>query len=615
MVKKKEVIVKKFRKKNSNKLKAFMEYLLQIMKWMFLKSKLITVSWIILILGVAVFPSINIILSKLSIDYINNIQQDPSFLKKSFVILFLIVISNVAFTIISSITTILYAKIKQKVDFYVQKLLYEKLNIIEITKFEENDFYTKLSLAQEAIYRNCLDIINYFFNVIQDLLVIIGVLLILVSVHWSLPIALILSTVPGVISIVLGKTMRFKMKWDNSEKNRQMSYITSIFFNRITIKEVRLFGIGEYLIDKWSNLYAIINRENIKIVSKEEKMKLIGITVLQFSSFLISCYLISLIASNQITLGVYVSLATAITTIQGSLSSIWGHIGEIFEIHLSTQELLDIINNNGDEGLRDKTKLQEISKIGLFDLSFRYPNDDKYTLKDINLEIKKGEKIAIVGDNGAGKSTLVNILLGLYQEYEGEVLVNDIELKKIDIKSYNNLFSAILQNFVHYNFTVKENIAFGNIEKIHNNDLIYEALKEVDLYDKICTFKNGIDTILGKEYEDGEELSGGQWQKLAIARAILRSSEFVVLDEPTSALDPISELEIFRLFNRLFHDKTTITISHRLGITRYVAKIIVMSKGEIAEVGSHDELISLGQIYYKMYNSQANWYQQEGEVL
>lgn len=586
------------------------KYSVKILKMMVSRHKYITILWIVLTTGVSVFPSINVSLSRVSIDSINKIQQDNKYLRISIIILLLIALTNVIATLIDAVIKFVYVRIKKDIDYNIQKELYSKLRDTPMEKYEESAFHNNLSVAQTAIYRNCMDIIKFIFGVIQNILTISGVIYILFSVHWSLPIALFLSTLPGIIVLFIAKTMRYRMSVDNSQANREMSYTTSLFFNRYTIKEIKLFNIGDFLINKWSAVFTSILKNEMRITKIEEQVKALGVLILQLSNVVVSVYLLTQIANNQVTLGSYVSLTSAVVIVQSALASLGANLGEIFEISLYTKALLDIIDDDAmvNELEARTNQIENIQNIEILNLKFKYPGSEKIILNNINLSIRKGEKIAIVGNNGAGKTTLVNIILGLYTRYSGKILINNADFGKIDLNFYNRKVSAILQDFNKYNYSLKENIIVGDIEKMGEDSIVNDLLNKVGLSKKVDKFKNGINTRLSKEYDEGDELSGGEWQKLAIARSMIKDSDLIVLDEPTSALDPIAELEIYDLFNKVSQGRTTIMISHRLGITRFADRIIVLQDGEIAEMGSHKQLMETGEIYKNMYLSQANWY-------
>jgi ATP-binding cassette subfamily B protein len=249
------------------------------------------------------------------------------------------------------------------------------------------------------------------------------------------------------------------------------------------------------------------------------------------------------------------------------------------------------------EELNDK---KEITPIHVTNLSFNYIRSKKQVLSNLNFSIYKNEKIAIVGANGAGKSTLIKIILGQYAPSSGSITWNG----NLEIPSE---LSVVFQNFIKFDLSLRENIALGKIEEMNNDTLIINTLKKCDLYDLFVEL-GSLDIPLGHLMEGGRQLSGGQWQKIAIARAIFNGSDFIVFDEPTSAVDPSSEVEIFNKLMEICNDKTAIFISHRLGWAKNADRIIVMDNGEIVEIGTHNELMSQNGVYSQMFILQSSWY-------
>jgi len=396
--------------------KNFNKYGLNFFRLMFEKHKIITSIWIVLTISMSVFPSINVRLSKLSIDSINKISQDNAFYQLSIEFLLLIALSTIISSILSAITNLIYAKIKKDIVYIVQKRFYEKLSYISIEKFEDDTFYNKLLMAYGAINRNGTDIIKYFILVIQNILTISGLFIILYSVHWSLSLGLFLSALPGTILLFIGKTMRYKMDINNSQTNRYMSYTASMFMNKNALKEIKLFNIGGFLLEKWSVLYKIIVKSDFKLLVKEERFKTYGVVLLQLSNFLIAVLLISRIQHNQITIGDYVSLIAAASSVQASLGTIGAYLGQIFEISLYNRALLDILYKDIDD--KDDCRLESVNNIETIEiknLTYKYPGTNRYAIKNINLSINKGEKIAIVGDNYNGPRKLDTKVWGVKQ--------------------------------------------------------------------------------------------------------------------------------------------------------------------------------------------------------
>ncbi|MNO71579.1 Heterocyst differentiation ATP-binding protein HepA [compost metagenome] len=337
------------------------------------------------------------------------------------------------------------------------------------------------------------------------------------------------------------------------------------------------------------------------------KTNTIAASILQISTLIVSLLLVNQISNNKLTIGDYVALLGAVSNVQGLFATIGGHFGGIFETAIYNNSLLKILQFE-TTNKNSHRMLGSFEKLEISDISFSYPQSDHTVLNKINININQGEHVSIVGYNGSGKSTLINCILGLYHVNSGRILINGTDINLIEKETYNSLFSVVFQDFNKYKYSVRENIAFGNLSKLNNDDELLAILNKVELLDKIEKFEDRLDTYLTKEFKNGSELSGGEWQRIALARSFLRPSEIIILDEPTAALDPISEMKIFELFYKLAEGKTTITISHRLGPTKRSDRIIVLESGEIAEEGTFNELIDNKGLFYEMYSAQSKWY-------
>ena len=258
------------------------------------------------------------------------------------------------------------------------------------------------------------------------------------------------------------------------------------------------------------------------------------------------------------------------------------------------------------EGAQDAPgEIAGFESITIRNLRFGYAGSEHLILNGLNMEFKRGKHYAIVGINGAGKTTLTKLLLGLYPDYEGEILFNGKELRELTAAEQKGYFSVVYQDFVRYQLTVEENIAF---EEPKRKEKVLEALSAAGLSEMIERLPKGIQTSLGRLEEESTDLSGGQWQRLAIARALANDAPVRILDEPTAALDPVSESELYQEFERISKDKTTILISHRLGSARTADEIYLLGEGHVLEHGSHEELMNLDGLYAEMYNTQRSWY-------
>lgn len=327
--------------------------------------------------------------------------------------------------------------------------------------------------------------------------------------------------------------------------------------------------------------------------------------------FRVFCYMLGLVISvwlvfnETITIGQFGACIAAFLTMQWRMQSFAVSYAYIAISQKYVEDLFDFFAIKPEE--RDENEFTGIKdSLELKNVSFRYPNTDEDALNGINLTIRKGEKIALIGENGSGKTTLSKLMLGLYPPSAGEITLDGEDLKAYNLKSFYEHFSMVSQDFVKYALLLRENVALGDIAKINEDEPITTTIERASA-EEVLERTGGLDGMLGREFE-GTELSGGQWQKLAIARGLFKDYDFIVLDEPTSALDPIVETDIFKKFLDAMDNKTALIISHRVGLCRLADRIVVLKDGEICEVGSHDELMAKQGHYYELFTSQQMWY-------
>lgn len=321
----------------------------------------------------------------------------------------------------------------------------------------------------------------------------------------------------------------------------------------------------------------------------------IGVLILLFQS----------LVNNKISVGAFGAVLSSIALMFSAMEElICTQIGAV------TKNLSSVINLMKFLGIKERTgeqrEIEEDIKIDFKNVSFKYPESKRYSLEDISFTIYPNETIAIVGENGSGKTTLAKLLLGLYLPTKGEILINEVESSKISSESIFNKFSAVFQKFQRYKMTVKDNVTISDI-KNYDKEKVLECLKEADIDLENKIFSKDTDTMLSREF-DGIELSGGQWQRLAIARGIYKFNNMIVLDEPTSAIDPLEESILFEKFKEISQNKTSIIITHRMGTVKIADRIIVLENGKILESGTHDELLNNNGRYKEMYSAQSKWY-------
>lgn len=386
-----------------------------------------------------------------------------------------------------------------------------------------------------------------------------------------------------------------------------------ILSDREYANEREAFGYNAFFNQKWKQRYESAIEKELS-ASRSNHFKILVVTAcVTVLTTLLSGILLPTLLDGSLTIGVYVVIVTQLYNLVHFMSWNFSYIvDELAENQLYLADYdafmeLDIVKQEEME----KKKLKGEISIRIENLFFKYPGCEDYVLKDFSYEFIQGKHYAIVGKNGAGKTTLVKLLLGLYDDYEGQILINDTDIREFSKEELKEIFSAVFQDYAKYALTIRENILFGKTDDISKEQQVKQVLKQLNVFEDIQGLKRGMDTSLGKIEEDGVDLSGGQWQKIALARGAVSDAYVYILDEPSSSLDPISEKHLYELYNRIFEEKTTILITHRLGNTKEQDEILVLEDGYLVEYGHHKILMEKKSVYYDMFQKQRSWYHEE----
>lgn len=433
------------------------------------------------------------------------------------------------------------------------------------------------------------------------------------------------STFPLFAPLILLATIPSYLAWDKlrrttwpffvekrSELLRVVDYIKSLLSSDSTSKEAAIFNTGNVLISKikleQKKYFSEFARTNDPGIATIFISRIIQLSAFVYTQFLnLSRVFQGLLGIGQFALVFQQSLnlvfsAEEILNQYSSIGTRTKYIERFFEF-MATEPVIQIPHN--PQSLpKDPTP----ATIEFKEVSFKYPDTGRWILKDFDLTIKSGEKIALVGENGAGKSTIIKLLLRFHDVSGGSILINGVDVKKLDLDAWHKQLGALFQDFIKYQFTFKENVIFGDIEKRNDLSAIKEAIEKAGAESYLEDLPKGMDQVVGKTFEEGVDLSGGQWQKLALARAFFRDAPFLILDEPTSAIDAKAEYEIFQKVNELQKDKTVIIISHRFSTVRNADRILVLDNGRIIEEGDHKKLMKKNGLYAELFNIQAQGY-------
>ena len=498
---------------------------------------------------------------------------------------------------------------------HVRMKIMEKSKSIDMVSYDTPDFYARMENAVREAGTRPIMIVNSMFSVLSTVISLISYITVLFSVNaWS-PFVIILVSVPSAVVSFVYRKKNVNYMFHRSVARRQMDYYAKTVVDKDLAKEVRIFGLTDIFLEKYRNTFHDYYR-GLRKLKREECFWSIGTSLLTSIAY---CALYILLARGVYS-GIYevgsFSLYTgAIMTIGGNVGTLISTTAMIYEGTLFIENLITFLNEKPHILPRTEPPADVRRHIGhqieFRNVSFRYPGNRRDVLRHVSLLIRPGETVVIVGLNGAGKTTLVKLLTRLYDPVEGEILLDGRDIRDYDVEQLYGLFGIIFQDFGKYAVTAGENIVFGG-SRLQASDLrrAENAAAQSGADTFIEKLPQKYDTPLMRYFDAaGAELSVGQWQKLAIARAFYGDSDILILDEPTASLDPLAEQEIFRQFNRLRNDKTSIFISHRLSSATIASQILVMDDGEIVERGTHAELMEQKGRYWQLFTTQAERYQ------
>ena len=500
----------------------------------------------------------------------------------------------------------------QRVTDFMQNILLEKSMVADLEYYENPQYYDTLQRAQqEAPYRPS-QLLNHLVQLGQSLILLLGVVGLLISLHGCLAFVLLIGALPAFLVRIKFSRVLYRWKRKRTALEREAVYVGLMLTTDMYAKEVRLFGLGHWLRRRYRKIRLFIYKETLNIVTKRSLSNFAA----QFLSTILTVGVFGFIAYNtlrgRLQIGDLVLYQQALQRGEGALSNVLKALSGLYEDNLfltNLYEFLDIQPKISDPEHPKLCPSPPTEGIEFRNVDFQYSNTTRKALHDININIQPGQTVALVGENGSGKTTLVKLLCRLYDPSAGEILIDGIGLQEMNTQELRDRISVIFQDYVKYPFTARENIWLGNIDLDMNDPKIEAAAKKSQADAVIQSLPNGYDTNLGKLFEAGEELSIGQWQKIALARAFVRNADIVVLDEPTSAMDPKAEYEVFQQFRDLMQGQTAILISHRMSTVKMADYIYVMAQGTIVESGSHDELMKLDGQYAQLFNAQAQNYQ------
>ncbi len=498
-----------------------------------------------------------------------------------------------------------------RLSLHINTQIIQKALSLDLSYFEDPQFYDQMQNARrEADFRS-LRIVNGVFTLIQSLITLGSFALILIAFNPFIALLLFGAAIPSFIAQSRYARLTFRVLSWRAPEARRMAYLEHILTVDESVKEVKLFGLGGPLLKAYTGLVEKAIREDEDIAVKRSAASL-GWGLLATASYYVAyIWIIFRTVAGAITLGDMTMYLSVFRQSQQTFRGLFDGLSGLYE------NALFISNLFGFLALQPRMTAPSEARpvpqhmtggIEFRDVSFRYEGREDWALRHVNLHIRPGEKLALVGANGAGKTTLIKLLTRLYDPTEGVILLDGADLREYDLAELHQKIGVIFQDFVRYQASARDNVAYGQIEAMDDTSRILDAAQRSGAAPVLEGLPEGYDTMLGRWFKGGHELSGGEWQKVALSRAFMRDSEVLVLDEPTAALDAENEALVFARFRELTTGRTAVLISHRFSTVRIADRIAVIAGGEIAELGSHAELIALDGTYARLFNLQAEGY-------
>jgi ATP-binding cassette subfamily B protein len=513
---------------------------------------------------------------------------------------------DILYEILNQVNVSVGLLINDRFTLHANYVLLSQAIKLDLAHYESSEFHDALDRAANSGSTYPVRALSIVTTIFGQTCTLISLIVLLIQFNAAIVLLLLLTNIPAFWLGVHFSGRRFWMLRRQTQSARLVEYLQRVLTHNEFVKEIRLFNLGEYLVGQWQQIRREFNRQSANLVVKYASARG-GAGVLSNVGFY-GAYIwaIAQTVRGIITVGDFTMYAGAFQQAQNLIPSLLERIAALYEANLYVGQYFEFLSFQPQIVNSSSTKPfpKPINKgLELRDVSFTYPGATTPTLQNLNFKVEPGETIAIVGVNGAGKTTLVKLLTRLYDVSEGEITIDGINLREFDLLELRQNIGVIFQDFSRYNLSVRDNIGFGDLRERENLERIERAALDSGANSVVEKLEKQYETILGKMFSEGIELSGGQWQKIGIARAFMTSAQILILDEPTAALDALAEYELFQKFRDLTKDKTTFFISHRFSTVMLADRIVVLDKSRIVEVGSHLELMENDGLYAQMFRA------------
>ncbi len=518
-------------------------------------------------------------------------------------------------SLLSTLSNISQQLLQERVAIQVQTLIMEHAAKLDLSYFEDAHSYDVLQQAQREATTRPVQMVSGTFGLIQTLLTFLTMIALLVGLSPWLALVALLTPIPLFISNARYGWWGYAIARRNSPVRRRMLYLLTLLTTDTYAKEVKLFTLGKHFLSQFKTLAAGYYEDQRALVTRRYLAGYAWGALTLLGSSGTYLYVAVQAVNGRLSLGDLTLFTQAASSVQSSLQGILSGLSSTYEHNLYLTSLFELLDEKPRIVVSDHPTPVPVplsGRIEFDDVSFHYGGSDRNAVQHISFAVEPGETIAIVGRNGAGKTTLIKLLSRLYDPVAGRVLIDGHDIRDYDPDELRRQVGVLYQDYATYQTTARENIGFGRVEELGDERAVARAAAEGGATELIGRLPSGYDTMLGKWFDEGYNLSGGEWQKVALSRAFMRDARILILDEPTAALDAQAEFELFQRLRTLTEGRTAIFISHRFSSVRLADRILVLDKGSLVETGSHDELMALGGRYARLFTLQAAAYLGDG---
>jgi ATP-binding cassette subfamily B protein len=514
----------------------------------------------------------------------------------------------ILYVCVKGISTFLNETQAAKVNYHIDEQIHSHTIYLDFRYYENPEYLDILKRAKEAGVDRPNAVVLSLLDIAKNVATLASMGYILIAIDWKLLPLLALFVLPILIVRLKFSDRLYNFQRSNTGLEREAAYLSVLTTGDNAAKEMRAFMLGPYLVDKYRNIKKKLLQQQLAINKRRTVIELISTVMATAAFFAVTAYIIFGTLKGTTSVGDIAIFVVVFPQSFAIMQNMVAAISRLYQNNMYMSDIFELFNlKPGIEFTKnDSSEYNNTEKkdFNIDNVSFKYPHADESVLNNITLNIPAGKIIALVGLNGAGKSTLIKLLCRLYDPVNGTIKINGKDIRHIDIADYRRQVSVVFQDFVRYNMSAAENIWFGNIHKEINLDELKQAALNSGAADFIGHFPDLYQTMLGRVFDEGHEISIGQWQKLAIARAFYSNSALIIFDEATSALDAVSESELFRTIKQKMGNRSALVISHRLSAIKQADYIYVMADKKIVESGTHDTLINLNGKYAAIYKSE-----------